>query len=687
MILVFPLKLKAQNTPPAEEETVKIIVKARAKEGKVMLRWGVNEKYAWKYGNTYGYSIERVTILRDGKPLLKPERKILTGGPVKPKPLQEWESIASTNDMAAVAAQAIYGEDFEVNDEENSSPVMQVVLESEELDRRFGFSMFAIDQDFTAAQYAGLGLVDTDVKTNEKYLYNIKSAIPEDLMKIEPSGIFISPSEEEELPKPVDFAGYYYNNAFVLVWEYDLLQEYYTSYDLQRSEDGITFKTLNKTPITKLADTGFSGISYTDSIPQFGKNYWYRITGRSLFDEKSEPSEALQLIAFEELQATPVFEENVILSDTEVQLRWSFPEQEAWKVQKFDLLRSDKAVGPYDVVVGDIDAKARNYRYKKLKPVNYFKLKAYGTGGDTQTSPNNMVQPIDSVPPVKPVGLEGTIDSLGLVKLTWAQNNEPDLKGYKIFRADRPGQEFTLLGKYSINKLFYTDTINLRSFNPKVFYKIMAIDHRYNESEYSEVLALNRPDKIPPTSPVFDSYKLSPDGVLLQWTKSSSDDVAREIIYRKNMNTPGTEVWEKVYETQNDTLHRYMDKNVIPGTKYFYTMVAIDNAGLESNPSPPLSVSAIGQLVAQGVKGLYASVDRENKLITLAWRLNITNAHELLLYKKEEGQPYTLYQTIEPDQKLFTDTKLYPNTTYGYGVKVVFKDGSIGGWQEIKVVY
>src|SRR5690606_3797859 len=261
--------------------------------------------------------------------------------------------------------------------------------------------------------------------------------------------------------------------------------------------------------------------SYTDSVQQFNKPYWYRVVGRSLFNEESEPSDAIELIGHEELQAIPMFEENVMISETEVELSWVIPEQEAWKIKKFDLLRAETAVGPYNIVTPDIDAKTRKIRYNELKPINYFKIQALGVAGDKPVSPSNMVQPVDSVPPLKPLGLTGIIDTSGVVRLSWKHNMEPDLKGYQVLRADRPGQEFTMLNKYSVTTPDYTDTINLRSFNPKVYYKIMALDQRYNESEYSEILELNRPDKIPPTSPIFDSYKLQPEGVYLKWIKSS----------------------------------------------------------------------------------------------------------------------------------------------------------------------
>jgi len=137
-------------------QTPTVVVKARAKTNSILLRWGVNNKFAWKYGNQYGYTIERTTVLRDGKPLTTPVKVTLTGGAIKPKPFQAWESLVNSNDMAAVAAQAIYGEDFEMNNAANNKMV-NVIQQSEELDRRFGFSLFAIDQDFEVAQFAGLG--------------------------------------------------------------------------------------------------------------------------------------------------------------------------------------------------------------------------------------------------------------------------------------------------------------------------------------------------------------------------------------------------------------------------------------------------------------------------------------------------------------------------------------------------
>lgn len=668
------------------QNDVQLVLKARVKENAVFLRWGVNERKAWKYGNEYGYSIERATIFRDGLPLKESERIILTGNPIKPKPLPEWESMANENDMAAVAAQAIYGEDF-ITGDANESAVIKVINQSSELQQRFAFSMFAVDQDFEVAQLAGLGYIDRNVKSNERYLYNIKLAAPAELIEIKEIGLSITPNKSIQLPIPFDFAGYYYNDAFVLIWEYDALRDFYNSYDLEKSDDGINFTKVNKAPITKLAETEVSGISYTDSIPIYEKKYWYRIKGKTIFDEESIPSDTISVIAYKKLLVAPEFKDNEIISDKEVVLKWDFATDEAWKVTKFDILRAEKAPGPYLEVEKDLDAEQRSYRFTELSDINYFRVRAKGIAGDYQDSSPNMIQPIDSIPPAMPMGLAGTIDTLGIVRMSWDQNVELDLKGYSILKANRPNQEFTRMNKQEFMESNYVDTVNLKSFNEKVYYKIVALDNRYNESVPSEVLELKRPDRIPPTNAIFTNYEIKEDGILLLWQNSASEDVVKHIIYRKQVADAEQNEWENIYETDDATIVEFVDDETNLDTKYLYTIVAIDSAGLESDPSPPISANTLPELIKPEIKGLYANVNRELGEIQLSWRYKEPNVQEIQIFKKETGKEFGLLTTLPPNRKQFLDQQLSPNTNYSYGFKAIFTDGAVSKWSEVEVIY
>lgn len=670
-----------------QKDEVKLVIKARVKKDKILLRWGPNEKSAWKYGNAYGYILERATIMRNGEPLQNAEKIILTGGPIKPRPISEWSEVVENNDMAAVAAQAIYGENFNTSDD-NENRILQVINESSEQQQRFGFAMFAIDQSFEAAVLAGLGYIDDNVNENEKYLYNVKIAVPEDILQIKEVGLFIAPSEILKLPEPYDFTGYYYNDAFVLIWEYDALQNFYNSYDIEKSVDGINFSKVNQVPITKLASTEISGISFTDSITTYEKEYSYRIKGKTIFGEMSPPSNTISVIAYKKLLVAPELKENEIISDKEVIFKWEFAQDEAWKVTSFDIMRADKAIGPYDIIKEDLESKIRSFRYAKLEDINYFKIRAKGIAGDYQDSSPLMIQPIDSVPPSQPLGLTGTIDTLGVVKLSWEKNLELDLKGYTLLRANRLNQEFTRLNKQELDNTNYVDTISLKSFNEKVFYKLIAQDNRYNESLPSEVLILKRPDMISPLSPLFQGYEVTDNGISITWQNSGSEDVVRHIIYRKKQNIEQETLWENIYETNDTVTSNYLDETVESNTKYIYTIVAVDQGNLESLPSPPIAVTTTQKLLRPEIKGLYANVDRENHFIELSWRYKELDIVEIQLFRKIGLESeFTLYETFTPQRKKFIDTSLVPNTIYAYGLKAIFNDGSISEWNEIDVKY
>ena len=665
-----------------------IVVKAFAKPDTILLRWAVTDKYAWKHSNTYGFIVERTTVLRNGKPLATPEKVIVSGDTIKPKPVQEWETLIQRNDMAAVAAQAIYGESFQVNNNPDESQLLKVFYESEELERRFGFSMFAIDQDFEAAQYAGLAFVDSEVKENEKYLYSVKSAIPEERMIIEPSGVYISPKDVEELPKPLDFFGYFYKNAFVLVWEYDQLLSYYTGYHLERSEDGKNYTKINEVPITKLADTPYSGVSYTDSIPEYAKKYWYRIKGINYFGEKSPASDPIALIGFKEIRSEPLFSSTKIISENEVLLEWEFPKDEQWKLQKFELLRAENAIGPYTSVIDSISPEQKEVNYSPLSAINYFKIKAHGRYKDFKVSPPTMVQPIDSIPPDQPRGLKGSVDTLGIVTLTWNKNTELDLKGYDILRAYRKNQEFTKLNKANLIKENYIDSIDMSSFDKAVYYRLIALDNRYNASVPSDTLMLLKPDRIPPTSPVFNTYKIKEGAVALSWINSSVEDWKSTIVYRSETNDSiSQQSWKKIYETTLDSITSFKDTEITPGKKYRYTLITVDQGGLESEPAPPIILDMPGKLLKPAVKGLYATVDRENKFIQLTWRLKPQNIVEIQVYRKTELAPFTLYKRLDPSNKGWIDQYLTLNTTYTYAIKAIYNDGTVSKWNEIEVKY
>lgn len=94
-----------------------------------------------------------------------------------------------------------------------------------------------------------------------------------------------------------------------------------------------------------------------------------------------------------------------------------------------------------------------------------------------------------------------------------------------------------------------------------------------------------------------------------------------------------------------------------------------------------------GALLQPGIKGLYATVDREQKFIQLTWRFTNRNAVEIQVYRKTKETPFILYKRLDPNDNRWIDQKLITNTSYTYAFKATFNDGSISEWEEIEVKY
>ena len=86
-----------QANTETKEAPAKIELVARPLKDSIMLRWGASNSLLWEEANKAGYTIERVTILRDGKLLSIPEHKILTPSPLMPLPLEKWETAVKRN--------------------------------------------------------------------------------------------------------------------------------------------------------------------------------------------------------------------------------------------------------------------------------------------------------------------------------------------------------------------------------------------------------------------------------------------------------------------------------------------------------------------------------------------------------------------------------------------------------------
>ncbi|MDX6181603.1 hypothetical protein SGQ44_06315 [Flavobacterium sp. Fl-77] len=652
----------------AENKKPEIQVIARVQKDRILLRWAVTSPIAWKKLNKYGYSVERYTVTRDNKTLSSPEKIVLVKN-LKPAPLEEWEKLIETNDNGAILAQAIYGEEFAVTGKDNLESIINL---SEEIEQRFTFALYSADKDFEIAKIAGLGFEDKTAKINEKYAYRISSNVPEIELSIDYGGLFVGLKEYEPLPKPMDFTAHFTDSSTMLSWNFKILAHAYGSYYIERSTDKVKFERITEKPYTSLNQQNANNnrIFYVDSIPN-NTSYSYRIQGISPFGELSPYSDIVTGKSKALLKYVPHLTVKEFKDDTTVNLIWEFPEEGDNEISGFELNRSDEEGDNYKTVLKNISPKSRNVVYNKLSATNYFTLTAIGKNGNSRTSFPMLVQPVDSIPPAKPIGLKGVIDSLGVVKLTWTPNKEKDLLGYRIYKGNIAEEEFSQLTISPSESNTFEDKVLIKNLNPKVYYKIIAVDYRYNMSDFSETLILKKPDIIPPASPVFMNYEIKDGAVFLEWANSHSEDVAVHQLYRKEDDQ---KEWKLILETKNKE-EKFEDKTALEGHTYTYAIFAKDESKLVSNPSPEIHLFVPNYSVMPPVKGFFAQANKTTNTIDLSWEYPNANVDSFEIYKASDKDPLQLIQIVGGKIKRLSDPTIAINTNYKYGIRAIFKDG------------
>lgn len=666
-------------------------VLGRAQKEKILLRWGVTDPISWQYANKYGYKVERYTILRDGKLLKKPERKVMTPAPLRPAPQAAWEKVIDRNDYAAIAAQSIFGESFEVNPVNKKGKdlsIVELINQVTEVEQRFSFALFAADHSYEAAILSGLALTDSSVRKNEKYFYKIFTVVPPNLIKIDTGAFYIGLADHADLPKPEDLSSEFRDRQIKLRWPVKYLRSIYVSYTIERSEDkGKTYKRVNDKPFlntnsSREEDDYFIKL---DSIEN-NKEYYYRVRGNTPFGEMGPPSEPVKGMGIDPLSCSIAINDNrVDDKNKSVFLRWVTECSGAGVIRGYEVQRSPSESGEFKTIHDKmLAADVHEYMDRMPMSTNYYRVIVKGNNGQQRISFPVLIQLADSIPPAAPLGIKILIDTAGIVQLSWQPNMERDLLGYRVFRSNFANDEYSQITVSPVLASAYRDTINLKTLTRKIYYKVTAVDTRFNMSEYSVPVDIVKPDILPPVPPVFREVKSLKDGALLVWIPSSSEDVKQTVLFRKHKYSND---WTELIRLPKDSVG-YKDKIQDVRNEYQYQLVAIDEAGNRSIPSKPVWGKRLDDGIRPALKDLKAEIDRTQKQISIRWSYTQERVSKYIIYRAQNAEPLMLYKTVPGDSFGVIDTGLTMATTYRYRVKVVFKDGGESPFsEELKVEY
>jgi len=670
----------------SQNKRATVMVNARAQKDKILIRWAVNSPSEWQKANKKGFIITRTTVLREGNVLPKPEKTLLTPKPLLPEALDSWMDLVQKDNNAAIIAQSIYGESFEVTAAKEGE-LAKIVSMADELDQRYTFALYAADMSFDGALKAGWGFVDTNVKKNEVYAYQVSVF---ESPKVKESSYLIGLKDYTLLPAPTDFIAVPDDRKVLLSWDYETFKRIYTSYMVEKSSDGINFTPIATTPIVNLNDKDehpSKNMYYVDTLSVNDKVYQYRLYGITSFGEKGELTKPITATGVDAIVTTARLSDYNIVNSNEVNLEWEYPKESETYIQGFEINLADNDKGPYRVVSKIISPSVRKLNYKEsLYASNYFTVSVVGKNNQRLTSQSMLVQPVDSIAPAKPIGLEGVIDSLGIVRLKWKPNMEKDLRGYRILKANNKDEEFVDIYHQSYLGNSYKDSVSLKMTNDKVYYRIAAEDMRFNISDPSDILVLDKPDKIPPAAPIFKDYDNKDGKVHLTWIRSYSEDVVGYSLRRREK---GQEKWLEIKQI-NDTIQEFTDDRVENRKTYQYAILAKDKSNLWSSlDHSTITVNVLNFTPVKIITFLQGVPDRENKKIILSWDYakNKNKVLGLSIYKNVKGTPPTLWKELNNTVLTLEDKNLKINQEYEYHLVPNLQSDSPAKAETLTVIY
>ena len=308
--------------------------------------------------------------------------------------------------------------------------------------------------------------------------------------------------------------------------------------------------------------------------------------------------------------------------------------------------------------------------------LNYYVIQAVDTAFNVSSSIPAAVTLIDTIPPARPIWLSGEIDYLGVVTLEVERNPESDLMGYRLFRANDPEHEFSVIFEgfvdddslqHQIATLF-NNTVTLNSLTPRIYYKIRALDFNFNQSDFSEMMIIERPDTIPPTTPVFRRVISRTVDIELHLALSESRDVETHHLYRKtDMQAP----WE-LYSFLDNDQQVFTDTMAIQGITYFYSMRAIDHSGNHSGFARSVFGKAYDDGVRPVVENLQTSITDDVMIISWQYDDRFAENAYFVVYRSDDQDRLRQFRRT---RDMHLEIPVQPGESVFFAVKAFTEDG------------
>lgn len=498
---------------------------------------------------------------------------------------------------------------------------------------------------FSRMFYEAMGLLRWDAQVEQGKTYTYRAT------RVDSSGRESEPSQAMDATfgtPPFTLIGPLETNAvndqsgIILTWKVNPDDSAAISYSVYRKAtlEG-AFLRLNRYPLVLTMDTAAgaapSGV-FVDSTAQQGRGYFYAIVSVDYAGNES-PREGLLSIHVLDLTPPPI-PQNVFGNPSEMGIVITWDKVNDPAVAGYHVYRShdpdsffvkiSDALLPYDTgYYEDRSATSADRVFYRVTAVDQ-------AGNESPRSARSLSLYENYVMPLPPQNVVGAQVENG-IRVTWNRNDEPDLQGYYVFRADKFGGELSQISPLvSPDTTTYLDTSEYLSPRGQYWYLVQAINHTGITSQFSTPVSLSPGVTEQTEAPLsfFGYYENA--GARLFWKTPDDNMVAGYHLYRATELDSLT--WTKTPDRMIDRLvGEYIDSTVAPNAGYVYRICSVNPRGEESEPSHVVKITTF-EAVAPAPGGVRVTLDVSIPLIK--WtpsRLNDLRGYRV--YRREEATP------------------------------------------------
>ena len=403
--------------------------------------------------------------------------------------------------------------------------------------------------------------------------------------------------------------------------------------------------------------TGVTTTTYTDSTAVNGKTYYYVVEALNISGKSGKSNEA-SAEPMPPLPSAPSLQE--LTGDGEVTLTWT---ASANATSYIVYNGTSSASPPGTTLVSGLTTTTYVDTSVVVGKTYYFLVKAVNLAGKSGASNIVSAKPI----PLAPTTLTATAGDTQ-ISLSWTAST--GATSYAIYRGTTAGGESST-PIATVTGEAYTDT-GLTD-GTTYYYTVAAIDAGGTSSPSNEASAT----PLPPVAAAPSGLSATPGNaqVSLTWTASAgatSYDVYRGTSTGAESSTPIATV----------TGAAYVDTSVTNGTAYFYTVAAVNLAGM-SGPSNEASATPLPP-APSAPTGLSATPG--NAQVSLTWTASAgATSYDVYRGTSTGGESLTPI-AVGVTGLAYTDTGVTNGTTYFYTVAAVNLGGTSGPSNEASAI-